>query len=62
MRILDKDGGVLVDAARWRRPRRAAEVLRGELRQLLLDSLPDGTVRWGSKVARRGASATARTR
>jgi 2-polyprenyl-6-methoxyphenol hydroxylase-like FAD-dependent oxidoreductase len=50
MRILDRDGTVLLDEAddgTGGRP----EVQRGELRQILLDSLPAGTVRWGHKVS-----------
>ncbi|MGI5339466.1 FAD-dependent oxidoreductase [Streptomyces sp. CA-181903] len=49
MRVLAPDGSVLFDKAddgTGGRP----EVQRGELRQLLLDSLPAGTVRWGHKV------------
>ncbi|MEV0248587.1 NAD(P)/FAD-dependent oxidoreductase [Nocardia sp. NPDC050712] len=49
MRILDPSGTVLMDKAddgTGGRP----EVLRAELRRLLLDSLPEGTVRWGHKV------------
>ncbi|MFJ7591764.1 FAD-dependent oxidoreductase [Streptomyces sp. NPDC097617] len=49
MRVLDTDGTVLLDKAddgTGGRP----EVQRGELRQILLDSLPAGTVRWGHKV------------
>ncbi|WP_405577380.1 FAD-dependent oxidoreductase [Streptomyces sp. NBC_01092] len=49
MRILDQEGNVRLDQpddGTGGRP----EVQRGELRQLLLDSLPDGTVRWGHKV------------
>ncbi|MFE2925202.1 FAD-dependent oxidoreductase [Streptomyces goshikiensis] len=49
LRILDPDGTVLLDKAddgRGGRP----EVQRGELRQILLDSLPAGTVRWGHKA------------
>ena len=48
-RVLDRAGTVLLD-----RPDNGAgerpEVPRGELRQMLLDSLPDGIVQWGRKV------------
>ncbi|MFE5741618.1 FAD-dependent oxidoreductase [Streptomyces celluloflavus] len=49
MRVLDRDGAVLFDKAddgTGGRP----EVQRGALRQILLDSLPAGTVRWGHKA------------
>jgi 2-polyprenyl-6-methoxyphenol hydroxylase-like FAD-dependent oxidoreductase len=49
-RVLDRAGTVLLDQpddGTGSRP----EVQRGQLRQLLLDALPDGTVRWGHKVA-----------
>ncbi|MFI6034192.1 FAD-dependent oxidoreductase [Streptomyces sp. NPDC051315] len=50
MRVLDPDGTVLFDQAddgTGGRP----EVQRGELRQILLDSLPAGTVQWGHKAS-----------
>src|SRR5438045_3357386 len=50
MRILDPDGTVLLDKdddGKGGRP----EAMRGELRQMLIDSLPPGTVRWGHKVS-----------
>ncbi|MEU6189561.1 FAD-dependent monooxygenase [Nocardia sp. NPDC047038] len=50
MRVLDPNGTVLLDKpddGTGGRP----EVQRGELRQLLLDSLPAGTVRWGHKFS-----------
>ncbi|MGW7423922.1 FAD-dependent oxidoreductase [Streptomyces sp. NPDC054813] len=49
-RALAPDGAVLHDEpddGTGGRP----EVLRGELRRILLDSLPPGTVRWGHKVS-----------
>jgi 2-polyprenyl-6-methoxyphenol hydroxylase-like FAD-dependent oxidoreductase len=49
-RLVDRDGTLLFDHpddGTGGRP----EVQRGELRQLLLDSLPAGTVRWGHKVS-----------
>ena len=49
-RVLDRAGTVLLDRpddGTGERP----EVSRGELRQLLLDSLPDGIVHWGRKVS-----------
>jgi len=50
MRVFDRHGTVLLDEpddGTGGRP----EVLRGDLRRILLDSLPAGTVRWGKKVA-----------
>lgn len=49
MRILDKHGTVLRDEAD-RGDVGRPEIERGTLRDLLLDSLPEATVRWGSKV------------
>ncbi|NTY62010.1 FAD-dependent oxidoreductase [Mycolicibacterium sphagni] len=49
-RVLDPHGTVLLDQpddGEGGRP----EVLRGELRQILLDSLPPEAIRWGHKVA-----------
>jgi 2-polyprenyl-6-methoxyphenol hydroxylase-like FAD-dependent oxidoreductase len=49
-RVLAPDGAVLLDEpddGTGGRP----EVQRGELRRILLDSLPAGTVRWGHKVS-----------
>jgi 2-polyprenyl-6-methoxyphenol hydroxylase-like FAD-dependent oxidoreductase len=49
-RVLDRDAAVLLDRpddGTGDRP----EVQRGELRQLLLDSVPAGTVRWGCKAS-----------
>ena len=49
-RVVDRDGTVLLD--RLGDPASARpEVDCGELRRLLLDALPPGTVRWGYKVA-----------
>ena len=48
-RVLDRHGTVLLDEpddGTGGRP----EVLRGDLRRILLDSLPEGTIRWGRKV------------
>ncbi|GHH85988.1 oxidoreductase [Streptomyces sulfonofaciens] len=50
LRVLDRDGTVVLDKAddgTGGRP----EVQRAELRRILLDSLPAGTVRWGHKAS-----------
>src|SRR5690242_14552098 len=49
LRVLDRHGKVLLDEpddGNGGRP----EVLRGDLRRILLDSLPSETVRWGKKL------------
>ncbi|MFC0434271.1 NAD(P)/FAD-dependent oxidoreductase [Kutzneria buriramensis] len=46
-RVLDRHGTVLhEDADDGGRP----EVLRGDLRRILIESLPDGTIQWGKKL------------
>ncbi len=58
-RVLDRHGTVLVDQpddGTGGRP----EVLRGDLRQILLDSLPPETVRWGHKLVEARALAGGR--
>jgi 2-polyprenyl-6-methoxyphenol hydroxylase-like FAD-dependent oxidoreductase len=49
LRVLDQHGKVLHEAPDDGMARRP-EVLRGDLRRILLDSLPDQTVQWGRKV------------
>ncbi|WP_328549593.1 FAD-dependent oxidoreductase [Streptomyces sp. NBC_00366] len=49
MRILDKDAVVRMDEADGGDGGRP-EIDRGDLRDLLLGSLPEGTVRWGTRV------------
>jgi 2-polyprenyl-6-methoxyphenol hydroxylase-like FAD-dependent oxidoreductase len=48
-RVLDKDGNVLLDEPDHGTGGRP-EVPRGDLRRILLDSLPAGTVCWGHKL------------
>lgn len=48
-RVVDKRGNVLLDkAGRGNKP----EVSRGDLRRLLIESLPANTIRWGHRLAR----------
>ncbi|MFJ1969222.1 FAD-dependent oxidoreductase [Streptomyces sp. NPDC087903] len=49
LRVLDQNGKLLHDEPDDGTARRP-EVLRGDLRRILLDSLPDQTVQWGRKV------------
>ncbi|MBT2235478.1 NAD(P)/FAD-dependent oxidoreductase [Nonomuraea sp. NEAU-A123] len=48
-RVLDQHGKLLFDSPDDGAARRP-EVLRGDLRRILLDSLPEQTVQWGHKV------------
>ncbi|MEU1672293.1 NAD(P)/FAD-dependent oxidoreductase [Streptomyces roseifaciens] len=49
IRLVDRNGTVLYDKADDGTGK-SPEVQRGELRQILLDALPAGTVRWGHKA------------
>ncbi|HEY3684224.1 MAG TPA: NAD(P)/FAD-dependent oxidoreductase [Streptosporangiaceae bacterium] len=48
-RVLDRHGTLLLDEPDDGAARRP-EVLRGDLRRILLDSLPDGAIHWGRKA------------
>jgi 2-polyprenyl-6-methoxyphenol hydroxylase-like FAD-dependent oxidoreductase len=50
MRVLDRDNTVLLEETDDESAGNRPEVDRGELRQMLLDSLPAATIRWGKKV------------
>jgi len=47
-RVLDRHGTVLLEQPD---DRQRPEVLRGDLRRILLDSLPAGAIQWGKKLA-----------
>jgi 2-polyprenyl-6-methoxyphenol hydroxylase-like FAD-dependent oxidoreductase len=50
MRVLDRHNTLLLEESDEGRDGSRPEVDRGQLRQILLDSLPAGTIRWGRKV------------
>ena len=49
-RVLDHQGTLLLDKSDDGSEQRP-EVLRGDLRRILLESLPEGTVQWGKKLS-----------
>lgn len=50
MRVLDRNNTVLLEESDEGSDGTRPEVDRGQLRKILLDSLPDGTIKWGKKV------------
>ncbi|MFJ3440906.1 FAD-dependent oxidoreductase [Streptomyces sp. NPDC086081] len=50
MRLVSRDGRVLIDAVPAQDGQGKPEIDRGQLRDLLLDSLEPGTVRWGHQL------------
>ena len=53
LRIADRNGNLLVDKVTPEdAPHKRPEIDRTDLRQILLDSLPVGTVRWGRRLVR----------
>src|SRR5690242_11183749 len=58
-RILDRNGTVLLDEPDQGTGNRP-EVLRGDLRQILIESLPAGTIQWGKRLTGVTASGAGR--
>lgn len=58
-RVVDRDGTLLVDRPDMGNGGRP-EVERGSLRRLLIDALPEGTIRWGRKLAAADSLASGR--
>ena len=50
-RVVDKRGNILLDKT-GRGITAKPEVARGDLRRLLIESLPSGTIRWGHRLAK----------
>src|SRR4051794_8625583 len=50
MRILDKHNNLMQEQSEEESDGGRPEVDRPRLRQILLDSLPEGTIKWGKKV------------
>jgi 2-polyprenyl-6-methoxyphenol hydroxylase-like FAD-dependent oxidoreductase len=59
-RVVDKEGNILFDHPGSSHTSNRPEIDRGDLRQMLIDSLPSQTIKWGHKATSVTASADGR--